>query len=130
HVPMAAFGDVIISQSINFAYDQLNLARAAGQRTAAPRATITVPRNGATYAAGQLVKTGFSCAEGAGGPGLTSCRDGTGTTTPGGRLDTTHPGRHTYKVIATSGDGFQGSASVTYQVKAPRLSHLTVSPHR
>jgi acetyl esterase/lipase len=130
HVPMAAFGDVIISQSTNFAYDQLNLARAAGQRTAAPTARITAPRNGGIYAAGQLVKTSFSCTEGAGGPGLASCRDSRGAAAPGGRLDTTHPGRHTYRVTATSGDGFQGSASITYRVKAPQLSHLTISPRR
>jgi predicted esterase len=41
HVPFATFGDLMISQSVNFAYAVLDLAHAAGQPTAAARAFDT-----------------------------------------------------------------------------------------
>src|SRR5947209_8486045 len=88
HVPMKTFGDTIVTQSVYFAYDELNLARAAGQRTASPTSTITAPRKNGSYMPGQVVTTAFTCAEGAGGPGLASCRDSRGSSSPKGRLDT------------------------------------------
>lgn len=130
HVPMATFGDQIVSQSAYFAYDYLNLARAAGQPTVPPTATITRRRAGASYSVGQVVSTSFSCAEGRGGPGLASCRDSGGAASPSGRLDTRVPGTHTYRVTAISSDGLQGTATISYGVKPPELSRLSASPRR
>ncbi len=89
---------------------------------AAPRATIATPARGAVFAVGQSAETGFSCVEGAGGPGIASCvdQDGRGS---GARLDTATAGQHKLIVTATSTDGFRGTASVTYTVAArPRAS--------
>ncbi len=130
HVPMKTFGDTIVSQSVNFAYDELNLARSAGQRTVSPAVTIAAPRTGGSYVPGQVVATAFSCAEGSGGPGLASCRDSRGASSPKGRLDTSHPGTHTYAVTAISRDGLARTGRITYTVKPPSLSRLHVSPLR
>jgi acetyl esterase/lipase len=130
HVPMATFGDQIVNQSAYFAYDYLNLARAAGQPTVSPSATITQPRSGGSYSVGQVVKTSFSCAEGRGGPGLASCRDSAGAASGSGKLDTREPGTHTYRVTAVSSDGLQRTATISYEVKPPELSRLSVSPRR
>jgi len=130
HVPMKTFGDTIVSQSVYYAYDELNLARAAGQHTAFPSATITGPRAGGSYTPGQVLSTAFTCAEGSGGPGLASCRDSRGASSPHGHLDTSHPGTHTYTVTAISRDGLQRSVGLTYIVKLPALSRLSISPRR
>ena len=130
HVPMKTFGDTIVSQSVYYAYDELNLARAAGQHTASPIATITSPRGGGSYTPGQVVATAFTCGEGSGGPGLASCRDSRGASSPRSHLDTSHPGTHAYGVTAISADGLQRSVHITYTVKPPALSRLSVSPRR
>jgi hypothetical protein len=93
--------------------------------TIAPTATISSPASGGTYSQGQRVYTTWSCAEAAGGPGLTSCTDSNGTTRveSGGKghLDTSTLGTFTYTVTAISHDGLVGKASITYTVVPSRV---------
>ncbi|HEX5592827.1 MAG TPA: Ig-like domain-containing protein [Solirubrobacterales bacterium] len=84
-----------------------------------PSVSISVSPTGDTYTPGQLVRTVFSCGEGAGGPGLSSCNDSSGIETGQGGtglLDTSTLGIHTYTVTAVSKDGLADSASISYLV--------------
>lgn len=83
----------------------------------APKATIAGPVDGGRFAVRASVPTSFACVDGAGGPGITSCRDGDSSTSPG-RLDTRVPGTFTYTVTAASGSGRTATASITYTVEA------------
>jgi hypothetical protein len=84
------------------------------------------------------VGTSFSCSEGPFGPGLTQCQDSGGvaastgvppTASATGRLDTASPGRHVYTVLATSGDGLTGEASLPYTVAgAPLIAISSPAP--
>lgn len=88
---------------------------------AEPSATITMPASGGAYVQATSVATSFTCADGAGGPGIASCEDSTGTVTASGgagHLDTSTLGAHTYTVTATSKDGETASASISYTVVA------------
>ena len=69
-----------------------------------PATTISTPANGAVYGLGQAVATSFTCADGTGGPGITSCTDQNGRTS-GAAVDTSTVGAHTLTVTAESGDG-------------------------
>lgn len=100
----------------------------ASVRAAPPTATISSPASGATYSKGAVVTTVFSCAEGAGGPGLASCRDGKGTPAPAGRLNTALLGTHTYTVTAISKDGQRAKARITYTVSAPAAPVVFAHP--
>ncbi len=106
-----------------------------------PTATINTPAGGGTYYVGQSVTTTFSCTEGTGGPGLSSCNDNTGATNPfsaasdtmafpdgTGTLDTSTTGTHTYTVTATSWDDETGpasSSSITYTVAGAPTATIT-----
>jgi hypothetical protein len=88
---------------------------------ALPTISIRSPKNNATFAFGQKVKTGFTCTEGAGGPGINDCEAddaNTGTSyTSGQLLDTTTPGKHTVTVLAVSLDGGQTTEDLAYTVQ-------------
>jgi hypothetical protein len=84
----------------------------------APVASIGTPASGAVYPLGTTVTESFSCAEGANGPGISSCTDQNGHPT-GTPLDTSQGGSHTLTVTATSADGLSSSSSTDYTVVAP-----------
>ena len=81
-----------------------------------PQATITTPANGATYERGQVVNAAYSCSDGGGGSGVTSC---SGTVANGSPLDTSTSGAKTFKVDVASGSGGQSTSTVTYNVVDP-----------
>ena len=83
-----------------------------------PSVQITTPASGAKYKQGQVVDSGFTCTEGAAGPGIASCADQQGRPS-GARLDTSTPGAHSLTVTATSKDGLSASRTVAYTVSAP-----------
>lgn len=84
----------------------------------APSAAIGSPGSGGVYNQGQQVGTSFSCSETPDeGDGIASCTDSHGGSSPGGSLDTSTPGGHTYTITATSTDGATGAASISYTVR-------------
>jgi len=87
-----------------------------------PTATINSPPNGQTYRVGKNVTTTFSCSDGSYGPGIATCSDSNGSTSPG-LLNTSETGTFTYTVSALSQDGQTRTTSITYTVAAnPRPS--------
>ena len=88
-----------------------------------PRVTVTTPAD-VTYALGQVVPSSFTCTEGAGGPGISSCVDqnGHGSGTP---IDTSTTGQHMGTVTATSGDGKIAFQNVAYWVAAPPTATIS-----
>ena len=94
----------------------------------APRVTIVSPASGGVYTIRQTIPTSFTCADGAGAPGIGSCRDSNDSASPG-TLETTTLGRHTYTVTAISGDGQSATATIDYIVRRPSNMFTVVDLH-
>ena len=92
----------------------------------APSVQITSPTDGAHYARGQTVLTGYRCSEGDAGPGISSSTD----PSPTGSRSTRPPSDGTRSVTATSKDGQTSTGTVTYTVVAPddHFAVCTVRP--
>jgi hypothetical protein len=87
-----------------------------------PTVAITVPGNGASYGLNATVKAAYACAE-AGTLGLiTGCK---GPVAAGARIDTTHPGSHSFTVTVTDLQGQQVSETVHYTVRSAPNTKLT-----
>jgi hypothetical protein len=95
---------------------------------APPTAAIRSPADGGTYTQDAVVKTEFSCADGAGGSGIESCADSNGGSGSSGLLATSIPGSHSYTLTATSKDGETATATIEYTVSAPVLETPVASP--
>jgi len=84
-----------------------------------PTASISRPAGGDSYVVGESVLTSFSCHEGEGGTGISSCTDSNGIETKSGgfgKLDTSTAGTHEYTVTAVSKDLLTRSTSIEYTV--------------
>jgi hypothetical protein len=82
----------------------------------APSVSIAVPGLSGSYAYGQAVIASYGCLEGAGGPGIAAC---VGTVPDGAKIATEPAGKHSFTVVAVSGDGQRASETVTYTVRLP-----------
>jgi hypothetical protein len=94
---------------------------------AAPQVSIASPQDNQAFTVADTATLTFSCAEGAGGPGLAACSDSNGLSSPT-TLPTSTPGTYTDTVTATSADGQSSSATVTYTVVAAPPTAMIVSP--
>jgi hypothetical protein len=88
-------------------------------RPAAPSVSIVTPANGASYTQNTSVDASYSCAEGAAGPGLSSCD---GTDASGAALDTSTLGAHSFTVTAASSDGEITPVTISYTVVLPTVT--------
>jgi hypothetical protein len=79
-----------------------------------PVVSASVPADGVHYAVGQQVAADFTCSD-RGGSSLRTCA---GDVRPGGLLDTSTPGPHTLRLVATDGAGNTTTVTRSYTVDA------------
>ena len=87
-----------------------------------PVALIAWPFDNPTYLLNEPAPTTFTCLDGLGGPGISSCADSNGASKSSmqligtGKLNTSKAGTFTYTVTATSADGQSSNQQITYTV--------------
>ena len=89
-----------------------------------PSARILSPAAGRTFNLHQRVLTRFTCTEAPGGPGIASCKDSGGRTSPG-VLNTSTVGHQAYTVTARSKDGQSARVTIHYTVAGPPSVSIT-----
>ncbi len=97
-----------------------------------PSISITAPANGATYAQGQVVAAGYSCADPDGPGDVASC---SGPVASGAAIDTSTAGAHSFTVTAADKAGNKASKTVTYTVTplpppGPPAPHVSLKGKR
>ncbi len=97
----------------------------------APTITVTTPLQNGSYPEGSVPDSGFSCADGTGGPGISSCTasvDGGSPFTSGAPL-VGAVGPHTMIVTAVSSDGQETTDTISYAVTSTAApTALSASP--
>jgi hypothetical protein len=110
--------------------DGLSSSVTVSYTVAAPPAIwLAFPADGSILTIAQTAASWFACADGSGGPGISSCVDQNGHEI-GAAIDTSTLGSHTYTVTATSKDGLTTSRTVRYTVvPLPTVSNVRTHRH-
>jgi hypothetical protein len=86
---------------------------AAYKFTFPPSITVAQPANGASYTRGETVRASYTCVDGTGAPGLSSCD---GTVPRGALVDTSTAGPHGFTVTGMSRSGASTVRTIHYLV--------------
>jgi uncharacterized UPF0146 family protein len=89
-----------------------------------PTVSLVAPVQGDVFAQNQTVTADFSCADEAGGSGVTTC---VGTVADNAAVPTANLGTHSFSVTATDGDGNDVTQTITYTVVDVTKPDVTIS---